>query len=160
MKHLFVIGAIAGVLALTGCGGGSEVTSAPSAIALPSASLPTAAMHAWYAGPSGRGDGGEGDIDLMARDVATITADSGNSGQLPSDCEALAGDMSAVQERAPIPNAAWESVRNSALTALLDGSADCSAGLGSGNTSQVSKGVSEAESAGPMLTALTNEFGG
>lgn len=155
MKRLFVIGAIAGMVALSGCSGGSQ--SVPSAnVSLPPASLPTAAMHAWYAGPSGRGDGGEGDIDLMARDVAIITADSCNSGQFPSDCMSLAGDISAAQKRAPIPNAAWESVCNSALTDLLDGYADCSAGLESSNKSQ----VSEVKSAGPMLTALTNEFGG
>jgi hypothetical protein len=159
VKRLFVISAIAGVVALAGCSGGGQ--SAPSAsVSLPPASLPTAAMHAWYAGPSGRGDGGEGDIDLMASDVAMITADSGNSSQFPPDCMSLAGDISTVQKRAPIPSATWELVWSSALNDLLDGYGDCSGGLESGNTSQVSKGVSEVKSAAPLLAALTNEFGG
>jgi hypothetical protein len=96
----------------------------------------------------------------MARDVAIITVDSGNSSQFPPDCMSLAGDISAAQKRAPIPNAAWQSVWNSALSDLLGGYGDCSAGLESGKKSQVSQSVSEVKSAKPLLTALTNEFGG
>jgi hypothetical protein len=116
-------------------------------------------MHAWYIGPSG-GAGGATDIDEMTRDIASITADRDNSSQFPSDCQGLGGDLSAAQSRAPIPNAAWESVWHAALNELLDGYADCSGGLESNNTSQVDKGVSEVKSAAPLLAALTSEFGG
>lgn len=157
MKHLFVISAVASVFGVAACSAGSPSASAPSVSALPSASVPTTAMRAWYG--VGRENGGGGDINVLAMDITDIASNSGNLSQLRHDCNALGADLSIAKSRAPIPSGAWQAVWMSARNALQVGYVDCAGGFEGGGESLVGKGVSEVRSAAPLLTALSDEFG-
>ncbi|MFF3878778.1 hypothetical protein [Streptomyces sp. NPDC001978] len=149
MKCLSAISALACVFLLAGC------SSSPTAsvVAPPSASVPSAAMRAWYQ------KSGEMDVNVLTMDITGLKSAGSSGGSVTSACFGIGDDVKAVQSHAPIPDADWETAWESALTAMHNGYQDCTGGLRGNNTSEITKGEAEIKSAAAALTAVTKEFG-
>ena len=111
---------------------------------------PGAAAAAWYKG------GGKELITTLTADINGVKTDdrAHDSSSMQTDCIQISADITPAQGNPPLPDAIAQRDWTAALASLHSGFWDCNGGYSDSKTSEIRKGATEIEAAGPYLAAV------